>query len=110
MLELHYFCSMIIYSVTIALDPRIENDWVRWMKEKHIPDVMNTGCFVEKRMTKVVEGAEEGTINYNVQYVCASQDMLDQYHNDHAPALQQEHGERYTDKFIAFRTVLEIID
>lgn len=101
---------MIVYSVTVSLDPAVEQDWVQWMKEKHIPDVMNTGCFTERRITKVVDGAEEGSINYNVQYVCESHEILDHYHAHHATPLQAAHRERYQDKFIAFRTILEIID
>ena len=101
---------MIIYSVTVSLAPEIESDWKEWMVSKHIPDVMATGQFVEKRMTKVIEGQEEGAINYNIQYMCESMDKLNHYNENFAPKLQLEHGNRYPDKFIAFRTLLEIID
>ena len=77
----------------------------------HIPDVMNTGSFLEKRMTKVVEGhEEEGAINYNIQYLCESKEVLQHYQEKFAPKLQEEHGKRYKDKFIAFRTLLEVIE
>ena len=101
---------MIIYSVTVSLDPRVEEEWKKWMVSKHIPDVMKTGMFIDKKMTKVIEGHEEGTINYNIQYLCESKEKLDEYSEKHAPKLQEEHTERYKDKFIAFRTILEVID
>lgn len=101
---------MIIYSVTVSLDPQIEEDWKNWMISKHIPDVMNTGMFIEKKMTKVIEGHEEGTTNYNIQYLCESRDKLVEYSKTHAPKLQEEHSKRYKDRFIAFRTILEVIE
>ena len=31
---------MIIYNVTISIDKEVENHWLDWMKNTHIPDVM----------------------------------------------------------------------
>lgn len=101
---------MIIYSVTVSLAPEVESDWREWMISKHIPDVMATDHFVEKRMTKVIDGHEEGAINYNIQYMCESVEKLNDYNEKFAPKLQKEHGDRYGDKFIAFRTLLEIVE
>jgi hypothetical protein len=36
---------MIVYNVTINLDHDIHDEWVKWMKEKHLHDVMATGMF-----------------------------------------------------------------
>ena len=33
---------MIIYNVTVGVDKSIEADWLAWMKEVHIPDVIKT--------------------------------------------------------------------
>ena len=101
---------MIVYSVTVSLAPQIEEDWKNWMISKHIPDVMNTGMFIDKKMTKVIDEHEEGAINYNIQYTCKSVDVLNEYQEKYASELQKEHGERYKDNFIAFRTILEVID
>jgi len=101
---------MIVYSVTVNVDESIHEDWLAWMVNKHIPDVMATGIFTEHRMLKVItrnEG-EEG-ISYNIQYTCPSMADLHSYQVKHAPALQKEHTERYQDKFIAFRTLLETV-
>jgi hypothetical protein len=34
---------------------------------------------------------------------------MQKYMGLHAPYLQKAHGERYKDKFVAFRTLLEVI-
>tara|TARA_B110000046_G_scaffold173759_1_gene196673 strand:+ start:24015 stop:24320 length:306 start_codon:yes stop_codon:yes gene_type:complete len=99
---------MIVYSVTVNIDNSIHKDWLAWIKNKHIPDVMATGYFSEHRMLKVIsrQDDEEG-ISYNIQYTCASMADLHQYQVQKAPALQKEHQNRYEGKFAAFRTLLE---
>lgn len=99
---------MIIYNVTVVIDEVVEQEWLEWMKSKHIPDVMNTGYFKENRICKILAEAEGG-VSYAVQYTCTSMKDLDEYQEKHAPALQQEHTEKYNGKFAAFRTLLEII-
>jgi len=30
---------MILYNVTVSIDPEIAEEWLTWMREVHIPDV-----------------------------------------------------------------------
>lgn len=100
---------MILYNVTVSIDPNIESDWLNWMRTTHIPDVMNTGCFIESRISRV-HGEEEGGLTYAISYVCESQEIYDEYQKTHAPALQKDHTDRYAGKFAAFRTMLTILE
>jgi hypothetical protein len=100
---------MIIYNVTISIDASESENWLSWMRTKHIPDVLNTGCFLEAKLSKII-GEEEGGLAYSVMYLCASQEILDTYNAQHAPALQKEHLEYFSGKFAAFRTHLQLIE
>jgi len=101
---------MIIYNVTINLEEEIHQDWLEWMKTKHIPDVMNTGFFIENKICKVISMQEDETGHtYAVQYSCNSIEDLNEYKEKFAPKLQQEHTARYDGKFVAFRTLLEVV-
>lgn len=101
---------MIVYSVTVNVDSEIHEEWFLWMKSTHVPDVMATGSFVDHRMTKVLTTQEDETGHtYNIQYTCESMDVLDTYQQDHAPQLQQEHSAKFEGKFVAFRTLLEVV-
>src|ERR1043165_8251454 len=97
---------MIIYSVTISLAPSIEAEWIEWMKRKHIPDVLRTGCFSECRVCKVV-GAEATEPVYVMQYSCSSLEDYYRYRDNFAPALQKDHTDRYAGKFRGSRQLLE---
>ena len=99
---------MIIYNVTVNIENDVREEWLRWMKEEHIPDVMKTGFFIENKICKVLVDEEQGT-TYSIQYTCESLDRLKEYQSTHAPRLQKEHSDRYANKFVAFRTLLEIV-
>lgn len=98
----------IIYNVTVNIDDSVHEEWLKWMKEKHIPDVMNTGFFTENKICRILVKEESGT-SYSIQYTCASLQDLQEYQQKHAPALQKEHAEKFKDKFVTFRTLLEIV-
>lgn len=98
---------MIIYNLTINIESSLEGDWKKWMKEVHIPDVMNTGFFSAYKFCRLLHQEHQGT-TYAVQYFCPDRKSLERYLSDYAPPLQKEHLDRYGQKVVAFRTFLEV--
>jgi len=101
---------MIIYNVTVKIDLDVHDDWLQWMKTKHIPDVLFTGYFSAYRILKVLGSDESDGISYAIQYTCKDMATLQEYAAKVSPALQKEHMERYKDKFVSFRTLLEVVE
>ncbi len=99
---------MIIYNVTVNIDSSVHDEWLEWMKSKHIPDVVATGCFSSGNIFRIMVDEQSG-VSYSVQYCAASMEDINRYMKDHAPALQKEHKDKYEEKFTAFRTLLEHI-
>jgi hypothetical protein len=99
----------VLYNVTVSIDPSCEQEWVDWMRSTHIPQVMATGCFLESRFSRV-NGEEEGGATYAITYVAYSQEDLDRYSREFAPALQADHAQRFNGRFGAFRTTLSVIE
>ena len=99
---------MIIYNVTVKIDNDAQAEWLSWMKNTHIPDVMNTGLFVEHTFSRIVTLQQDETgQTYSIQYRCNDLSTLQQYQDIFAPKLQQEHSKKFEGKFVAFRTILE---
>lgn len=101
---------MIIYNITINIDQSIHNDWLEWMQKNHIPDVMQTGMFMDNKLLRLLGDDESGGFTYCIQYTCENMEKFKQYEDIFAPALRSEYNNRYKDKFVAFRTLLETID
>ena len=100
---------MILYNVTVSIDSNIHEDWLEWMRTIHIPQVMETGCFLESRISRV-NGEEEGGMTFAITYLSPSEDVFKKYEAEYAPLLQADHSSRYQGKFAAFRTTLSVIE
>lgn len=98
---------MYIYNVTLNVDTDVHDDWLQWMKEVHIPDVMSTGLFLRNRVLEVMAGDPQG-VTYSIQYEVRDLETLERYQQDFAPRLQKEHNQRYEGKVAAFRTILRV--
>jgi hypothetical protein len=101
---------MIIYNVTINIDADVHLDWLQWMKNEHIPAVMETGMFTEYRFARVMSDEPSEGFTYSIQYLAESIGEYEIYRATYAPGLQAETEKRYKGKFVAFRTLLKIID
>lgn len=101
---------MILYNVNCHMEQSMAQEWLQWMQEVHIPEVMASGCFVSFRILKVLTNAsdDEG-VNYSIQYDAASMEDYERYRQHFAPAMQQQTKERYGERVLAFRTLLEVI-
>lgn len=99
---------MILYNVTVNIDLDVHDEWLRWMTETHIPDVMRTGLFLENKICKIL-AESEGGVSYSIQYLCKDMPTFQQYEDIFAPALRQEHNEKFSGRFAAFRTLLEVV-
>lgn len=100
---------MVLYNVTVGIDADAEEEWLGWMKQNHIPAVMDTGMFIEYKIFKVLSQEEEQSVSYSIQYFAESIDKVVEYLNNFAPALVENHRNRYKDRHVAFRTLLEEI-
>lgn len=99
---------MILYNITVSVNPSIVDNWLKWMKTKHIPEVMKTGLFESNQFYKVLLQQDE-SVTFSVQYFTTSMAKLQQYHAKYAPQLQAKHSEKFGDGIAAFRTVLETV-
>ena len=45
---------MIIYNVTVKIDHSVHQEWLDWMKNNHIQDVIKTGHFVDYKICKIL--------------------------------------------------------
>ena len=95
----------IIYNVTVNIDLSAHDEWVEWMQEVHIKDVMETGFFLEARFSRIL-AEEDGGKSYSIQYLCQNMETLEKYQEEIAPKLQADHSSKFAGKFAAFRTLL----
>jgi hypothetical protein len=98
----------ILYNVTLSVSEEIHDEWMSWIQEVHIPEMLKTGVFTRALLLRV-HGVEQGGVTYAVQYSCKSMDDYERYKRDFAPALQAKTQSLFGDGVHPFRTLLEVI-
>ncbi len=100
---------MIVYNVTSKVTREIEDAWVKWMLEEHIPEVVATGCFTSGQLLKLLEIEEEDGPTYAAQYFAETKQLQEEYMQQHAATLRQKVFDKWGNQTIAFRSIMEVV-
>lgn len=100
---------MFIYSVTIHILKENEVEWLEYMQQKHIADVLKTGFFSKAIMRKEIHKENENRVSYNTEYFTETIEKYDTYVQVAAPVLQKDVIEKFGGKFTAERKFYEVI-
>ena len=101
---------MFIYNVTTKVHWNIHDAWLAWMQREHMPALLKTNCFARCQLLKLHEHDETEGPTYIAQYFAESKALYNRYMELHADEFRKEHADKWRDNFIAFRTLLEIIE
>ena len=99
-----------IYNVTVVVNPVVEERWLKWMREEHIPNVMDTGLFSSFLFTQVFPEQEQDHPSYSIQYRAADLESIKLYMQMYADELRAKSAKAWGEHALAFRTVLEVLD
>ena len=98
---------MIVYNITIKIDLSVHDIWLRWMKEEHVPRIMETGCFTDNKVYRILAEDETEGITYAFQYFANSMTDYFNYKENLAAHLQKEGLDLFPGKYTAFKTILK---
>ena len=101
---------MIIYNVTIKIANAIHTGWLQWLKEEHIPEVIQTGCFTYATILRLLEVDDTEGPTYAIQYFAESKGLCNNYMEKHAPTMRQKSFDKWGNQFIAFRSVMQVVN
>ena len=99
-----------IYNVTVVVNPVVEERWLKWMREEHIPNVMDTGLFSSFLFTQVFPEQEQDHPSYSIQYRAADLESIKLDMQMYADELRAKSAKAWGEHALAFRTVLEVLD
>jgi GMP synthase-like glutamine amidotransferase len=100
---------MIIYNVTIKVEAAIVKEWLQWMQQVHIPEVIATGCFTHAVMVRLLDIDDTEGPTYAVQYHAESKANYNRYIDKFADELRQKGFSKWGNKFVAFRSLMQVV-
>lgn len=101
--------SKFIYNVTLKVDWSIAEDWLGWMQTVHMPEVVATGCFQESRLLRLIEVDDTEGPTYAAQYTAPDKEHYNRYITQFAEGLRKKSFDQWGSRFIAFRSVMELV-
>jgi hypothetical protein len=75
---------MVTYETTTLVPSHLIEAYERYMREQHIPHLLETGCFQSAVLTRSAPG------RYRVRYEARSEADLERYLANHAAGLRQD--------------------
>ncbi len=101
---------MTVYNVTIKITHAIHEGWLHWLKEEHVAEVIGTGCFTHALILRLLEVDDIEGPTYAVQYFAESKGLYNNYIEHHASLMRQKNFDKWGDQFIAFRSVMQVVN
>ncbi len=101
---------MLLYNVTVKVNSEIGHDWLCWLQQEHVPEVLATGCFRKATICRLLEVDDSEGPTFSIQYQADTREDYDRYIGEHASLMRQKSFDRWGDRFIAFRSLLQVIN
>jgi hypothetical protein len=101
---------MIVYNITAKVTWAIAEDWLDWQKEEHIPQMLETALIADYKIFRLLEQDEEEGPTFTMQFFFSSWENYDKYIRIFSPDLRARSLSRWHDQYIAFRTVMQLVN
>lgn len=98
-----------LYAVFVAVENEHNEVWFRWMRDEHISDVVDTGCFSDATLVRDPDADTETHTAYRILYRAHSDSAFERYQREFGEALRAEHIARFGGVTHAHRELLPIL-
>ena len=102
--------ELFIYNVTSKVNHHIHHEWLEWMKDVHIPEVLATGMFTHHRILRLKDVDESDGVTYAIQYFCSTMSHYERYIEMYSVLMRNAVLEKWNGEVVSFRTLMEVIN
>jgi hypothetical protein len=100
---------MLIYNVTVNVEEAVHQQWLKWMREIYIPEMLQTNLFTNARILRVMVDEQMGGITFSVQYYAKDKKSLERYYSEYLDAFSIKERQHFSDQLVSFSTELEVL-
>lgn len=98
---------MIIFNITVNISYPAEKEWLMYMKQIHIPEIVATGLVVEHKLLRLLTEIENEGSTYTSQFTFRTMEDFLAYQTTLQTEFEEKHHERFNGHYVSFRTLLE---
>jgi predicted nucleic-acid-binding protein len=100
---------MVIYNVTYALADGIHQEWLSWMRETHIREIIETGLYERYQLVKLLDINEEESATYAVQLYAETKAKHLEFMMEHETAFRLKSSRQWGNEVMSFGTLMQIV-
>ena len=101
---------MIAYNITTKIDWSIADAWMLWQQQEHIPEIMSTQLFIDYKIFQLLNQDDNDGPTFIIQYFTSSIENYNKYINEFSSSLRMKAFDKWGDRFISFRTLMEVVN
>ncbi len=98
-----------IYNITTKVTKDIQADWLQWLKEIHSTNIIATGCFTSVTIAQLKDIDDSEGPTYVAQYFTDEKSKIETFIALYLEAFNEEAFARWGNKFISFRTTMQVV-
>jgi hypothetical protein len=100
---------MYIYNITFNVEKEIEQEWLEYIKNIFIPEMLKSGLLHSALTSKIMVDETQGN-SYSIQFTTENQSDLKKFiEKELYPVLNKLHL-KFSPKMVYFSTELDVID
>ncbi|MFK7932361.1 MAG: DUF4286 family protein [Saprospiraceae bacterium] len=99
---------MLLYNITTKIDRNRAEEWLKWLRETHLPAVTQTGLLADYKICRLLGLDDPNDETFAVQYFFKDVATFNEYQHQHLLELERDGQERFKDCAGSFRTVMEV--
>ena len=100
---------MIIYNITTNVSWAVHDNWLPWLQQQYIPQVLQTGCFIHSQILRLLDTDDEEGPTYAIQFQASSQEDYQTFRDQHHHSFEQQVLEKWGDHIISFESLMAVL-
>jgi hypothetical protein len=100
----------IIYNITTQVAWQFHEEWLQWMLDVHVPEVLGTGCFIKHQLVRILETDERDGPVYAVQYYAVTIDEYNRFITFYGAAFAVRENEKWGNAIFNFSSLMAVVD
>ena len=100
---------MLLYNITYLVPEQLSDNWLKWMKNDHVPRIMGTNLFEKNTLLQLINVDEQDGKTYALQLYIISELKFDEYEKKFEPALRSDAKQVWGEQILSFMTLMRIV-
>jgi len=101
---------MLIFNTTYLVSDKAHGPWLKWVREQHIPFMLNSTYFSQPQVARVITSAEQDGTSFSVQFHVQDMHTLKLWNKEYSLLFQEKCSQQFGTEVIFFTTVLEVVE